>query len=88
MPYDWILDVLTDLQSFAGMNGLEKLAAHLDETLEIASAEIARASGDNVIAFQAAAAKGYAGGPRAGCKPAHPGCVDAVGRADGGDEIA
>lgn len=43
MQYDWITDVLTDLRAFARTNGFDRLAHNLDDTLEIAAAEIARA---------------------------------------------
>lgn len=42
MRYDWILDVLTDLRTFAEGNGLASLAAQLDDTVIIAAAEIAQ----------------------------------------------
>ncbi len=38
---DWILDVLSDLKSFATANGLSSLAEQLDDTTLIAAAEIA-----------------------------------------------
>lgn len=47
MPYDWILDVLTDLRAFAGANGLTALAEQLDDTRHLAVAEIAQFSGAN-----------------------------------------
>lgn len=40
MKYDWILDVLADLRTFAKVNGLEDLADQLDDTQKVASAEI------------------------------------------------
>ena len=40
MKYDWILDVLTDLRTFADTNGLEALARQLDDTKQVAEAEI------------------------------------------------
>ena len=43
MSRAWIIDVLTDLQSFARANGMPLLAAHLDDTRALASEEIARA---------------------------------------------
>lgn len=46
MRYDWVLDVLTDLKAFAHANGLSALADHLDETLSVATAEIALRRGD------------------------------------------
>ena len=41
MQNEWILDVLTDLRSFAETNALPQLAEHLDDAKLIASAEIA-----------------------------------------------
>ena len=38
---DWILDVLSDLKTFASANGLSALAEQLDDTRLIAAAEIA-----------------------------------------------
>ncbi|MCV2888028.1 hypothetical protein [Ruegeria aquimaris] len=38
---EWILDVLSDLKSFAMANGLNALAEQLDDTKLIAAAEIA-----------------------------------------------
>ena len=40
MHNDWILDVLADLRSFAEVNGMPRLASHLDETTLLAAAEI------------------------------------------------
>lgn len=40
MANDWIIDVLTDLKTFASDNGLLALANQLDETALIAAAEI------------------------------------------------
>lgn len=37
----WMLDVIVDLRSFAIANDLGALADHLDETLVIATAELA-----------------------------------------------
>jgi predicted transcriptional regulator len=39
---DWILEVLSDLRGFADANGLQRLAAELDQTLAVAAADIAR----------------------------------------------
>ncbi len=39
--YDWILDVLGDLKSFAESNNLTLLAEQLDDTSLLAAAEIA-----------------------------------------------
>ncbi|ASM71245.1 MULTISPECIES: hypothetical protein [Roseobacteraceae] len=41
MKSDWILDVLTDLRTFARANGLPALAEQLDDTAIVAMAEIA-----------------------------------------------
>ncbi|MCE6951245.1 hypothetical protein LAZ40_07665 [Cereibacter sphaeroides] len=41
MTHDWILDVLSDLRSYAERNALPTLAAGLDETIRLAQAEIA-----------------------------------------------
>lgn len=43
MQYQWILDVLQDLRSFATENGLQELAEHLGDTSLVAAAEIAQA---------------------------------------------
>ena len=43
MESDWILDVLSDLRTFATSNDLPKLAAQLDDAALIAMAELARA---------------------------------------------
>lgn len=45
MRYDWILDVLCDLKSFAKSNGLPSLAEQLDDTSLVAAAEIAQVAG-------------------------------------------
>ena len=41
MRSDWILDVLTDLKTFARANELMALAEQLDDTAIVARAEIA-----------------------------------------------
>jgi len=38
--HDWIIDVLTDLKTFAVANDLDALAAKLDDTQLVAEAEI------------------------------------------------
>lgn len=56
MRSDWILDVLTDLKTFATANDLPVLAEQLDDTAIVALAEIAalhertqsKADGDDV----------------------------------------
>ena len=40
MKYDWILDVLSDLRTFAQTNDLRILADQLEETRQIAAIEI------------------------------------------------
>ena len=45
MANDWILDVLTDLKTYANKNGLSALADQLSETTLIAAAEIASTEG-------------------------------------------
>ena len=40
MQNEWILDVLTDLRTFAHQNGLAVLAEHLDDTRLVAAAEL------------------------------------------------
>lgn len=44
MHYQWILDVLNDLRTFAKANGLQALAEQLDDTTLIAAADIAQAT--------------------------------------------
>jgi len=44
MQYEWILDVLTDLRTFARRNDLTALAEQLDDTALVAAAEIAQRS--------------------------------------------
>jgi hypothetical protein len=41
MAHDWILDVLTDLRTFARANGMPSLAAQLDDAALVAQAELA-----------------------------------------------
>lgn len=41
MKSDWILDVLTDLKTFARANQMHALAEQLDDTAIVAMAEIA-----------------------------------------------
>lgn len=38
--YEWIIDVLTDLTVFSQANGLEALAAELEDVSMLAAAEI------------------------------------------------
>lgn len=50
MANDWILDVLSDLRAFASLNGMPRLAEHLDDATLAAAAEIAaaKAAGDKL----------------------------------------
>lgn len=41
MAHGWILDVLSDLKTYAQRNGLAALAEQLDDTRLVAAAEIA-----------------------------------------------
>ena len=41
MGHKWIIDVLADLQSFAQANDLDLLAQQLEQTAEVALAELA-----------------------------------------------
>ena len=49
MGHDWVLDVLTDLKTFARANGLPTLAAQLEDTAFVAQAEIASQAKGNGI---------------------------------------
>jgi hypothetical protein len=40
MGHDWVFDVLLDLRSYALSNGLTRLAAAVDDALQIATEEI------------------------------------------------
>lgn len=40
MQEDWVLDVLTDLKTFAQQNGMFQFSEHLDDTLLVAAAEL------------------------------------------------
>ncbi len=40
MSYDWVINVLDDLQTFASANGLQGLARQLDDTRRVAEEEI------------------------------------------------
>ena len=42
MSQEWIVDVLADLKTFARQNEMGRLAEHLDETMMVAAAELAR----------------------------------------------
>ena len=42
MSQEWIVDVLSDLKSFARQNGMDSLAEQLDDTMMVAAAELAQ----------------------------------------------
>ncbi|WP_127901086.1 hypothetical protein [Solirhodobacter olei] len=45
MAYEWIIDVLTDLGTFARVNGLAELAGKADEALDAARRDIGERRG-------------------------------------------
>ncbi|MCI5109337.1 MAG: hypothetical protein MRY75_02190 [Marivita sp.] len=60
MGHDWIIDVLTDLKTFAVANDLDALAAKLDDTQLVAEAEIgarAKEMGRGLLGTGAAAGR-------------------------------
>ena len=73
MQNEWILDVLTDLRTFACQNGLRVLAEQIDDTRLVAAAELASSQaqpGDGTIGYERApaAAAGLDSG-RPGTRP-------------------
>ena len=71
MANDWILDVLADLRAFASLNGMPRLAEHLDDATLAAAAEIAgakaraeEAKGDGQAVTMAVAARDAEGSER------------------------
>ena len=40
MQNEWLLDVIADLKTFAGQNGMDQLARHLEQTRDIALTEM------------------------------------------------
>ncbi|PYC47844.1 hypothetical protein DI396_07065 [Litorivita pollutaquae] len=70
MQNDWILDVLSDLKTFASGNGLTALAEQLDDATLVAAAELAsHGKGPRQHACNEATAIGsYIGGARAGLR--------------------
>lgn len=48
MQHDWIIDVLSDLRTFADNHRLGRLAEQLDDTILMAAAEIKCIDGDSV----------------------------------------
>ncbi|MCR8548097.1 hypothetical protein M4578_09670 [Salipiger sp. P9] len=49
MRHDWIIDVLTDLKTFARANALDALAEQLDEAQLVAQIEIASGVEGNAL---------------------------------------
>jgi hypothetical protein len=49
MGHDWIIDVLTDLKTFARANGMPTLAAQLDDASFVAQAEMASLAEENRV---------------------------------------
>lgn len=66
MTNDWIIDVLSDLRSFADANGLAHLADQLDATRLVALAELASQKKGAVTRGGPHDVRGrtYPGGPR------------------------
>ncbi|HEY9019699.1 MAG: hypothetical protein QUV10_06720 [Paracoccaceae bacterium] len=51
MQNEWLLDVIADLKTFAGENGMEQLARHLEETREIVLTEMSSSRGEAPVAL-------------------------------------
>ena len=66
MRNDWILDVLTDLRTFARDNGLWDLAERLDDAQQAAVEEIARRDRMRPVVLGMGAFEGNAQGVRDG----------------------
>lgn len=66
MRNDWILDVLTDLRTFARDNGLPELAERLDDAQLVAVAELGRSARAHPVLVVDAACEGDAKGVRDG----------------------
>jgi hypothetical protein len=47
MRHEWLFDVLADMKVYAERHGLVALSAKVDETIEVAHAEIAAAEADD-----------------------------------------
>ena len=62
MRNDWILDVLTDLRTFARENGLPNLAEQLDDAQQVAVEEICRRGRGRPIVVLASVREGDAEG--------------------------
>jgi len=60
MAHEWILDVLADLKTYAGRNGLPALVEQLDDSMLLAATEIASSEGKpRKAATQNAGTTGY-----------------------------
>ena len=57
MTNEWVIDVISDLRSFAEQNGLPRLAAQLQETALLAALEVSSRPGGTVIAKDAGEAR-------------------------------
>jgi|GEM_PF-882602 len=49
MQHDWIIDVLSDLRTFAGNHKMTRLAEQLDDTILMAASEIKQTEGAAVV---------------------------------------
>jgi hypothetical protein len=65
MPNDWIIDVISDLKSFATHNGLPALARQLDDAVAVAAIEIASNDGgvSDGINISTGRVRGFSGHP-------------------------
>lgn len=51
MQNEWLLDVIADLRTFAGANGMDRLARHLEKTRDIALLEMSSSRGEAPMAM-------------------------------------
>lgn len=51
MQNEWLLDVLSDLKTFAGANGMHRLSHQLDQTRDVALIEMASCRGEAPMAM-------------------------------------
>jgi hypothetical protein len=49
MQHDWIIDVLSDLRTFADNHEMGRLAEHLDDAILMAASEIKATDTDKVV---------------------------------------
>lgn len=61
MTNDWIIDVLADLKKFSTSNHLGRLAEQLDDTIMIASNELAARTSATHVVGSIDKARGHAG---------------------------